>query len=217
MKLFGSPPPLASQWLSPRDTGAILVFMNREGSSVAVFNNPLHEKALLPIQPGSILLQLAQPGTHCLLCYQRLSAPRGRLLPPPRSTQSVSNFRPQAPAAELPATTLGSPQNRRAEPRRRSFRGPWSLPLQGSEAWRPVTSALGRVRSRVEPRCPCTRPSQALGPGPQGEAGAPGREVTRHPRSHLGAPSASSAPQPWASPRRGAGREAGLRASSSHS
>ena len=128
-----------------------------------------------------------------------LSAPRGRLLPPPRSTQSVSNFRPQAPAAELPATTLGSPQNRRAEPRRRSFRGPWSLPLQGSEAWRPVTSALGRVRSRVEPRCPCTRPSQALGPGPQGEAGAPGREVTRHPRPHLGAPSASSAPQPWAS------------------
>ena len=72
LKLFGSPPPLASQWLSPRDTGAILVFMNREGSSVAVFNNPLHEKALLPIQPGSILLQLAQPGTHCLLCYQRL-------------------------------------------------------------------------------------------------------------------------------------------------
>ena len=51
LKLFGSPPLPASQWLSPRETGAILVFMNTEGSSVAVFNNPLHEKALLPFNP----------------------------------------------------------------------------------------------------------------------------------------------------------------------
>lgn len=51
LKLFGSPPPHpTSQWLSPRETGAVLVFMNREGSSLAVFNNPLHERALLPAQ-----------------------------------------------------------------------------------------------------------------------------------------------------------------------
>lgn len=61
LKLFGSPPPHpTSQWLPPRETGAILVFMNREGSSLAVFNNPLRERALLPAQPGSILQQSAQ-------------------------------------------------------------------------------------------------------------------------------------------------------------
>lgn len=108
-----------------------------------------------------------------------LSAPRGRLLPLPRSTQGVSHFGPQA--AELPAATLCSPKTRGRRPCRRSFRG--SVVPSPTRERGPESSGQRpwACQSRVEPAVPAPGPSQAPGPGPQGEGGAPGREVARHP------------------------------------
>ena len=79
----------------------------------------------------------------------------------------VSHFGPQA--AELPVATLGSPPKPEvAGPTRE--RGPEA---SDQRQW--------AYQSRVEPRRPCTGPSQAPGPGPQGEGGAPGPEVARQP------------------------------------
>lgn len=92
-----------------------------------------------------------------------LSAPRGRLLPLPRSTHGVSHFGPQA--AELPAATLGSPKTRGRRPCGRSFRGsvvPSPTRERGPES---SDQRPWAWQSRVEPAVPAPdlpRP-QALG------------------------------------------------------
>lgn len=113
-----------------------------------------------------------------------LSAPRGRLLPLPHSTQvSHTSGRRQQSSPWPPSAP---PRNRRSQA------------LQGSEAQRPVTSASGLIRAGWSPAVPAPDLPRPQALGLREKAGPQVLRSPDNPRPHLGAPGASSAPQPWA-------------------